>query len=375
MKKILYFFPFNPIEKKDGSKTRALELLKYFKEKGFELDFVYEKNIDNNAAHDVLLKDMNLANNIWSIKRRPNTFSFHYLIYKFHKLFLRKKTSLNNLFFDKQFNKILKNNTYDYIIISYATYAGLINRKHNLKNATTIIDTHDFLTAQIQDKNKLKIGQYFQDEINRLRQFDEVWAISNDELYVFSQFVSNVKLVPFTTTDAIKGIEHLNRKFDVLYVASENPHNLKAAKWFFSEVYPLLEPTLRIAVVGKICKHIGVFENVTKFNFIDDLSEIYNTSKITICPMLSGTGVKIKVIESLFFGLPVVTNYRGIDGLPNKTRNGCFVTNSHITFAGYIANLLENKALYNIAKTEATHFFNEHFSKKIIYNILDESFK
>ena len=370
MKKILYFFPFNPIEKKDGSKTRALELLYFFKEYNYTVDLVYEKNADNTFLHDEDLLNKKLAQKIWSIKRRPRTFSLNYLLYKFHKIFLRKKTSLNNFYFDRQFNQILKQKEYDFIIISYATYAGLIKSKKNIKNAKTIIDTHDFLTAQIQDKKKSKIGGYFQDEIRRLSMFDEVWAISSDELYLYSQFLPNVRIVPFIPTKNIISHETVVVEFDILYVASENPHNLRAAAWFFSNVYPLLDSNYRIAVVGKISKHIKDYKNVKKFDFIDDLSAIYQKSKISICPMLSGTGVKIKVLESLSFGLPVVTQLRGVDGLPNKTRNGCFVAENEQEFASYIDILLTDTFFYKNASKDVRAFYNENYSKDIIYKNL-----
>ncbi len=375
MKRILYYFPFNPIEKKDGSKTRALELLKYFKERDFEVDFVFEKNLHNTLKHDEQIIAEKLVKSIVSIQRRPNTISFNYLIYKLNKIFFQKKTDITNVFFRRQFNKILKKNTYDYIIISYAIYGKLIASKKLLKGAITINDTHDFLTAQIQDRKKNKIGAYFQSEIRMLDAFDEVWAISNDEYFIYSQFLKNVKLVPFSPTSNLNlKFLQIDKTFDVIYVASENPHNLKSAKWFFEKVYPLLDKKIRILVIGKIGKHVLSYENVVKKNFVEDLSTEYLKSKISICPMLSGTGVKIKVVESLQYGLPVVTNLRGVDGLVNKSKNGCIVCSNQTDFAQNISKLLNNTLFLNKKSKEALDFFNMNYSKSTIYKKLDNVF-
>ena len=375
MKKILYFFPFNPIEKKDGSKTRAFELLKYFKDKGFHIDFVFEKNLDNTQGHDEQILAEKLVSTIVSIQRRPNTISFNYLIYKIDKIFFKKKTDITNFFFRRQFNKILKANTYDYIIISYAIYANLISNKKLLKGAITINDTHDFLTSQIQDKKKNRIGDYFQNEIKMLDKFDQVWAISNDEYYIFSQFIKNVKLVPFSPTLNLDfTLAKRKTTFDIIYVASENPHNIKSAKWFFQKVYPILDQNFKILVIGKICKHISDYKNVVKINFVEDLYTEYLNSKISICPMLTGTGVKIKVLEALSFGLPIVTNLRGVDGLVNKSKNGCIVCDSEIDFAENISDLLTNESFFNEKSKEALDFFNTNYSKSIIYKNLDTIF-
>lgn len=375
MKKILYYFPFNPIEKKDGSKTRAFELLKYFKEKGFEIDFVYEKNLDNTVKHDEQILAEKLVNNIVSIQRRPNTISFNYVIYKIDKIFFKKKTDITNFFFRKQFDKILEANTYDYVIISYAIYANLISNKKLLKGAITINDTHDFLTSQIQDKKKNKIGEYFQNEIKMLDKFDQVWAISNDECYIFNQFIKNVKLVPFSPTLNLDyTFSKTKRTFDIIYVASENPHNIKSAKWFFEKVYPLLDQNFKILIIGKICKHVLDYKNVVKINFVEDLSTEYLNSKISICPMLTGTGVKIKVLEALSFGLPIVTNLRGVDGLVNKNKNGCIVCDDEIHFAENISNLLNDEVFFYEKSKEALDFFNTNYSHSVIYKNLDTIF-
>ena len=208
-----------------------------------------------------------------------------------------------------------------------------------------------------------------------LDKFDQVWAISNDEYYIFSQFIKNVKLVPFSPTLNLDfTLAKRKTTFDIIYVASENPHNIKSAKWFFQKVYPILDQNFKILVIGKICKHISDYKNVVKINFVEDLYTEYLNSKISICPMLTGTGVKIKVLEALSFGLPIVTNLRGVDGLVNKSKNGCIVCDSEIDFAENISDLLTNESFFNEKSKEALDFFNTNYSKSIIYKNLDTIF-
>ena len=154
-----------------------------------------------------------------------------------------------------------------------------------------------------------------------------------------------------------------------------NEHNIKSAQWFFEKVYPLLPLNISICVVGRICNYIGDYSNVTKIEFVEDLDTLYKQSKITICPMLSGTGVKIKVIESLSFGLPVVCNERGVDGLLNKNNNGCLVAEDENQFANNIIKLLKKEEFYNIIKSEAISFFDKNHSQSIVYQKLDKIFE
>jgi glycosyltransferase involved in cell wall biosynthesis len=371
MKKILYYFPFNPIEKNDGSKTRAFELLKFFKENDYLVDFVYEKtrNIDQNL-HQKLI-DSGFVEQALSITRRPQKTSLKYLVYKIHKLF-QAKTSLSNYFFRKDFEKIAKKSEYDFVIISYALYSDLIKNRTLFKNSKTIVDTHDFLTIQFKNKQK-HIGENFQNELEQLKKFDEVWAISFDEYTLFSHFLTSVKYVPFCLDVENLSLEK-SKVYDLIYIASENHHNVTAAKWFFENVYTQLDKKISILVIGKIGNHIQNQENITKILFAQDLSNYYSTSKISICPMLSGSGVKIKVIEALSFGLPIVTSIRGVDGLPNKTNNGCLVSNNAVEFAENINQLLTDDKFYQEKSIEAKSFFESQFSKvkftKIMKNLL-----
>ena len=374
--KILYFYPENPLLLTQGNNARANKLLEYFKTRNIEVDFVGEETKDFTIEDSKELVKSGLAKRAFLLKqfdRKKN--QLKYFIFKSLPRLLTGEIKE----FDKLkpyqlsgFKKIISENNYDYIIISYVYWHKLIG-EIDKKNAKLIVDTHDFLTSQYQHKKKFKLGKYFESEINILNKFDEILVISSDEKFTFSQFIKkpiHVVAHGLPVKNIIK-----DKSIDVIYVASENEHNVAAVKWFFEKVNPHLAKNIKITVVGKITKHVTDYENVTKIGFINDLDEAYASSKIAICPMLSGTGLKIKVAEALSFGLPIVCNERGIDGLLNKTRNGCLVTNDEIEFANNITNLLENSDFYEEISNEAKVFFNETLNSNIVNKKLDEIFK
>nr|WP_305121152.1 glycosyltransferase [Pedobacter xinjiangensis] len=274
----------------------------------------------------------------------------------------------------KSFDEILKNSHYDFIIISYAYWADLIYENSFLNNAKTIIDTHDLLTSQIQNQEGINLGKSFQEEFRRLDLFDEIWAISIDEQYLFSQFVKKkVRLVPITF-DAPQIDETIVPDFDLLYVASDNENNIKSINWFVTEVYPKLPKGIKICVIGKVTLYIDNLSGVVKIPFAQNLATFYQRSKIALCPMLAGTGVKIKVVEAFSFGLPVVCTTRGIDGLPNKINNGCLVSDDPDEFALNIVKLINDNTLYSKQKALAREMFNLAFDSEVCLKLLDSSF-
>lgn len=377
--KILYFYPENPILVNQGNNARALSLLNYFKDRKHRVDFVGEQS--NNFGLDSILElqNKNLISKGFLLKdfnRKKNKIKYFFFYSLPNKIKGKIKDFDRTRFGQKNyFNQILKNNNYDFIIISYAYWASLIKDNKNTKNAKLIIDTHDFLTSQFQSQKNFNLGKYIQKEINILNLFDKTLVISNEEKYVFSQFCSNE--VEIVTHSLPKNFEFKqdNKKYDLVYVASNNDHNIKSAKWFFNNVYPLLSKDIKICVVGRIGAFCPDNDNIEKIEYIQNLDLIYSVSKVAICPMLSGTGLKIKVIEAMSFGLPIVCNERGVDGLLNKTKNGCLVTNEAKMFSLYIEKLLKDNLYYESISLESEIYFSENHFVEAVYNDLDKVFK
>lgn len=379
--RILYFYPENPLSFSQGNNSRALSLLHYFKNRNIHIDFVGEKS--NEFGEDAIneLKNERLIENGYLLKKEKKSSNIvkYYLNYSFPKKFNSKFKDFDRTKFGykEQFSKILKETDYDIIIVSYVYWSSLLDTLKKESKTKLIVDTHDFLTSQFQDHKKFALDRYFKREINLMKKFDDIWVISNEEKYLFSQFIkSPISLVTHSLPNNIETSSKTEKTIDIVYVASENFHNIKSANWFFKEVYPLLSPDIKITVVGKIGNHIPKFDNVQNLLFVKDLDdEVYKKTKITICPMLSGTGLKIKVIESLSHGIPVVCTERGVDGLVNKTNNGCLTTNDPSFFAEYISKLLKDGEFYKQNHLEAKRFFEDNFDIKKTYKVLDSIFK
>jgi len=376
--KILYFYPENPLHKTQGNNARALALLEYFRNRNAAVDFVgvatntFTINEIDKLKEEKLISNGHLLPVFIRKKNQMRYFFCYSLPNKIgRKIGLFDRTRLGHV---EAFNSILKENQYDVILISYVYWAKLVKNSPNIKNAKLMIDTHDFLTSQFQEKKKFQLGRFFEKEIEILSLFDKILVISPEEKFLFSQFLTKETAL---ATHALPQnySSKTAHKYDLIYTASDNEHNIKSAKWFFSSVYPLLPKSIKIVVVGKIGTYIDDFHNVEKINFIEDLNSVYSQSKIAICPMLSGTGVKIKVIEALSFGIPVVCNERGVDGLLNKTNNGCLVSDNENEFAVYINKLLIDENYYNKVSSQAITFFNAHHSIDANYSMLDKIFK
>lgn len=383
--KVLYFFPQPIVNKNHGNVTRAIQFLEYFEQRSNKIQVDYVTN-DHSYIEEERSRQQKMFPYIRSFflhkkRDKSNPLSYFikgkipYLIDQEKQKKYHRHVKSNVTYFEKeQFNAILQSNEYDFIIISYVNYSHLVRNNACIKNAKLILDTHDLMTGQYKNQKGFRLGATFEEEINILNEFNETWSLSSDELYMFSQFATKAKhrFIPIMFTDNTRH-EKCEKHFDLIYVASDNPNNQAAAQWFFNKVYPLLPKHLKICVIGGITDFIPAdLANVSRFRFVDDLKDLYLKSRISICPMLEGTGVKVKVVEALSFGLPVVCTLRGLDGLPVKKYNGCLMAEDETAFVSHINGLLSDMDLYKQVQKDAIEMFEKYFEVKSVYKQLDK---
>lgn len=144
--------------------------------------------------------------------------------------------------------------------------------------------------------------------------------------------------------------------------------NEEGLGWFIQAVAPKLpervtmdilggEPTPRLRALeeGKGCKLVwqGRVPSVTPF---------YDAASVFVAPLLSGSGIKIKILNALSHGLPVVTTSVGIEGFPTDWKDCIYVADSPDEFAAAILRLLQDRAAWERASLEGQSYVSRHFS-------------
>ena len=129
--------------------------------------------------------------------------------------------------------------------------------------------------------------------------------------------------------------------------------NQEAVLWFVDHVLPLIRehcPAVKLAIVGSnpspqvlglAGNGISVAANVSDAA----LREFYRTSRVAVVPLRYGAGVKLKVVEALREGLPLVTTPTGAQGLPGLDQV-VSICDGPRSFADAVCNLLEDDRLW-----------------------------
>jgi glycosyltransferase involved in cell wall biosynthesis len=125
--------------------------------------------------------------------------------------------------------------------------------------------------------------------------------------------------------------------------------NQEALDWFSKLVLPRVVarcPQVKLVVVGSDPppRHSipANDRNVEIRGFVEDVHEPLRRYSVFVCPILSGSGVRVKLLEAFCTGIPVVSTTLGAEGLTDKHGDVCLLADDPNQFADQIIYLLEN---------------------------------
>jgi glycosyltransferase involved in cell wall biosynthesis len=166
------------------------------------------------------------------------------------------------------------------------------------------------------------------------------------------------------------GMLDISQRRGLLFVGSaSHPANLDGIRWFLAGVYPLLtrhipDCPLRIAGFGMRPELFDALPaDAMLYDGISDeeLEELYNGSMVCIAPLRFGAGMKGKLLEAMFYGLPVVGTSIAWEGLPELP---AAPADTEAAFADAVAALLRDGALWQAASLRSRTLIAEHFSEE-----------
>ena len=283
---------------------------------------------------------------------------------------------------------MLKNEKYEPdIIVMEWTYILLFIKtiKKYYPNAKYVASEHDvsFLGYQrkfdIQQNLIKKIISYiqfktiFKYEFECLRTCDLVVTHNEKDMQLLlnNGFPSRCIHVISPYYDTFEIVKKTKGKDIIFYGAMNRYENYQSAIWFIDNVIPLLkDEDIRFIVVGnkppevlkeKECSRIIVT------GFVKDPSIYFEKALCFVAPLLLGAGVKVKILEALSSGIPVLTNNIGIEGIDAKNGREYIHCDTPQEYADVIKKIINGKIDVEEITNSALKFM------KIKYN-LNESY-
>jgi GT2 family glycosyltransferase/protein-L-isoaspartate O-methyltransferase len=298
-----------------------------------------------------------------------------------------------------QFKNWIKENGkyFDYVLLSRPHISEpIIETIKQHCNAPILYYGHDVHYLRLLEQNRINGNAETIMAMERVKKQEEfVWSQS-DVIYYPTQdeadYVTKrltemkiekpVKAIPAYAypTNSVSRFEGLERRKDLIFVAGfAHTPNIDAAIWFVDHVFPIIQakyPSINLYLVGsnpdeKVKALASDAIKVTGFVTDEELASFYNQVRVAVAPLRFGAGIKGKVVEAMYFGLPCVTTNIGAQGL-QAALEFLKVSDQPHAYADYVLELLEDNALWESCATQSQNFVNKHFSDQTQWNVFGE---
>jgi GT2 family glycosyltransferase len=162
-------------------------------------------------------------------------------------------------------------------------------------------------------------------ELALFKKVDLVIYPSVIEVEEVKPYCNHVQVIPLNIYPSIEKFSTVEGRKQLLFIGGfGHPPNTDGLIWFVSQVLPLInkvDPSIELKVVGSNASEqikSLASDSVEILGRLSDeeLSLLYETIRVAVVPLRFGAGIKGKVIEAMYNGVPVVTTSIGAEGLP-----------------------------------------------------------
>ncbi len=280
---------------------------------------------------------------------------------------------------------MLRRQRYDGIILETAILATYIPVIRELSAAVVMLRTHN-VEHEIWDRLALG-GRFYLRPVyrimaQRLKRFERVWLpkadvllpiTRRDETAIRSELdyrgPSHVVPVGYERPSYVRRPAPLAElPFALSFIGSLDwAPNLEGLRWFLRDIWPGLHrafPDLTFHIAGRKTPpevwRLSI-PGVTVHGEVPDSAEFLLRYPMTVAPILSGSGTRVKILDAMSTGRVVLTTQMGLEGIDAADRAEVLVCNTVAEFIAQLMYLRDDAARAQRLGDHAQRFITENF--------------
>jgi glycosyltransferase involved in cell wall biosynthesis len=144
--------------------------------------------------------------------------------------------------------------------------------------------------------------------------------------------------------------------------------NADGVRYFVDAVFPLVRsavPDAKLYLVGHRPPR-GPSDHVLTTGRIPDSTPYYEAAQVVIAPLRAGGGTRLKILEAMAHGRPVVSTSIGCQGLHARDREHLLIADTPSTFANGVIELLKSAELRARLGGNGRRLVEAHYDWSII---------
>jgi glycosyltransferase involved in cell wall biosynthesis len=146
--------------------------------------------------------------------------------------------------------------------------------------------------------------------------------------------------------------------------------NHEAMEWFIREVYPIIQaqvPDVRLTITGDHANlPLPPASNIILTGFVKDIRPLVASSWVSLVPMQIGGGTRLKILEAMALGTPVVSTTKGAEGLEVSNGRHLLIGDTSQEFADRVIRLIKDQQLRMDIVNRARQFVQEKYDWAVI---------
>lgn len=308
--------------------------------------------------------------------------------YRWYKRTLRDTTDSNFLLYYPLLKQLLNQNEFQAVVLENLdsiNAAGVI-RRYN-KKIKILYDAHNVdsnLAKAAYEKAEIKfdmVTRITKVERGLWKQIDAIWACSeNDcrELLLMNDNKLLGKVIP-NGVNAPNGLiddgVRLEIASHILFCGTmSSKPNTEGLEWFYKWIWPEIKkviPFLKLIVVGSGIPPVSLNDLVQDDDVwfsgsVEDVEPWYNKASVAVVPLLTGSGTRLKILEAMAFGIPVISTSKGAEGIDYSDGNNIIIADTIEKFKVDIIELVNNKNKRIILQQNARKLIDEQYTWDVI---------
>ena len=216
------------------------------------------------------------------------------------------------------------------------------------KKEIDFVNRSNITFASPNDKNEL------QKNGAELKKLKETYHLGNDNLLKLSD--PNYSDLPH----------------DIIFMGTLSwEANVDGLLYFLSDVFPEIlkvDAGLKFNIVGRnpdsrlIEASEKYTENIVFHGFVDSIEDVFKLGRVFILPLRFGSGMKVKCLDALYAGMPVVTTSIGAEGIDLKHDEHALICDDSDEFSTSVLELLSNSVKWKTMSKASRALANQKYT-------------
>lgn len=190
------------------------------------------------------------------------------------------------------------------------------------------------------------------------RRFDAVTAVSEEDRAALEEAMGEsreISVIPIAIdTDEVRPVVRKPDGDHILHIGTMYwPPNIDGILWFLHQVFPLIRarrPDTIMDVVGarppdEIVRFSNPAEGINVTGYVEDVNPYLEQAAVMVIPLWAGGGMRVKILNAMAQGLPIVSTSLGCEGIAVEDRRHILIADTPEQFAQATLKLLDERSL------------------------------